>query len=144
MNRLQKMAWYQLIVIAAVLALTGIVVAVLAWRYGMSQARGGLGTLGLLGLLGFSRHLFRKKTGEVDLDERDLLIQKRALATAYTVFWVAWVLGSMIAWGIIGPENSVSVNILPLTVGIGGIIVVSVQSIAILVQYGWGTKGDQL
>ena len=140
MNRLQKMAWYQLIVIAAVLALTGIVVAVLTCKYGATKARCGLGMLGFLGLMGFSPLLFRRKSDKIDWDERDLLILRRATAIAYSVFWVAWVFGSLITWGIIGAGNCVTVDILPLTVVIGGLTVASVQSVAILVQYGWGGR----
>jgi hypothetical protein len=140
MNRIQKIAWYQLIVIAVVLTLTGIIVAVLTCKYGMPKARSGLGLLGLLGLLGFSHHLFRKKTDKIDLDERDLLIQRKATVIAYSGFWIVWVFGSMIAWGIIGPGNYVNVEILPLTVLAGGLIVVSVQSVAILIQYGRGGR----
>jgi len=143
MNRLQKMAWYNLILIIAVLTLTGTVVAVLAHKYGVLHARDGLCMLGLLGFLGLSSHLFRKKHGKTDLDERDQFIQKRATLIAYTVFWVVWILGSMTAWLIIGPGNSVPVVVLPLIVLVGGLIVTSVQSVAILIQYGWKEKNNE-
>ena len=144
MNRLQKMAWYNLIVVASVLMITAGVIVVLSWKFGWPRARAGLGFMGLFGLCGLSAVLFRRKKGEVDFDERDNLIQQRALLAAYTTFWLLWVLGSMAVWAIIGPKGSTSVNALPIFVLVGGILTTLIQSIAILVQYGWGTKEEKL
>lgn len=122
---------------------TGIVFAVLGYKYDLSRARAGLGMLGLLGLLGLPQLLFRKKTNQVDMDERDLFISRKSSIIAYSVFWVSWVLGSMAAWAVIGPSNYVPITVLPLTVLIGGIIFWVVQSIAILAQYGFKEKNHE-
>jgi len=124
MNRLQKMAWYNLIVVATVLLVTVGVIAVLSWKFGWQKARSGLGVMGLFGLCGLSAVLFRRKKSKVDFDERDKLIQQRALLAAYTTFWPLWVLGSMVVWAIIGPKGSISVNVLPIFVLVGGILVI--------------------
>ena len=64
MNRWQKIAWYNLIIIFVSFSLTAAVVGILALKYGMPKALGGLGALGTLGLLGLSPVLFREKKGE--------------------------------------------------------------------------------
>jgi hypothetical protein len=146
MNRWQKMAWYQIIVIIAVLTLTGTVVGSLTFLHGMPSARSGLGLLGLLGLLGMGRFFFPSKSGQISADERDLLIQKRSLLASYTVFWLLFVGGCMIPWfivKIVEHKNYIPVDVLPIIVICGGIIVCMVQSVMILVQYGLGGKGNE-
>jgi hypothetical protein len=140
MNKLQKMAWYQLTVIVVTLSATAAAVAILNYKHGMPTAKSGLGVLGFLGLLGLSNIIFRPRKNKVEFDERDVLIQKRSTTLAYSVFWVIFVLGSMIAWSIIGSESRISVNVLPLMVISAAILVVTIQSVAILVQYGWKVK----
>jgi len=140
MNKLQKMAWCQLAIIVVTLSATTTTIAILNYKYGMPAARSGLGILGFLGLLGLTEIIFRPKREKNEFDERDALIQKRSTLLAYSAFWVIFVLGSMTAWGIIGPEGHISVNVLPLMVGSAGILVISVRSVAILVQYGRGGK----
>ena len=137
MNRLQKIAWYKIIVIAVAGILTICTVAALNHSYGASHARGGLGCLGLLGFLGLADRLFRKSSNKTDFDERDLSIQRKATVIAYSVFWVLWVVGSMMLWVIKKPGGSITVEVLPLMVLAGMIIVTLVQSVAILIQYGW-------
>ena len=95
MNRLQKMAWYNLIVVASVLMITAGVIVVLSWKFGWPRARAGLGFMGLFGLCGLSAVLFRRKKGEVDFDERESKF-------VGINFWLLWVLGRMAVWAIIG------------------------------------------
>jgi hypothetical protein len=141
MNRMQKIAWYKIIVIAVVGILTTFAVATLNHTYGASHARGGLGCLGLLGFLGLADRLFSKSRNKIDFDERDLLIQRKATVFAYSMFWVLWVVGSMMIWVIKKPGGSITVEVLPLMVLAGGIIVTLVQSVSTLIQYGW--KGEK-
>ena len=143
MNRVQKIAWYNLIVIFTVIIIVSVVFAVFYHIYGLPYARGSLGMLGLFGLLGLSAILFRAKPGKVDFDERDLLIQRKSTAIAYSVFWILWIAGSMITWAIKGAENQISVNILPIMVMLGGLTVILVQSIAILSQYDQKEKNNE-
>jgi hypothetical protein len=143
MNKLQKMAWYQLTVLIVTLSVTAAAVAILNYKHGMPTAKSGLGFLGFLGLLGLSNIIFRPKKDKVEFDERDVSIQKMSTMLAYSAFWVIFVLGSMIAWGIIGTGNLIPVDVLPLMVLSAAILVTTVQSVAILVQYGWGGKGEK-
>ncbi len=136
MNRLQKIASYNLIVIAIVLIIVVLVVGLIYHSKGSQEARGAIGLAGLLGLVGLSGVLFRKKRGETDFDERDQLILRKSTAVAYSVFWVAWIAASMTIWAVLRRRGTVRVDILPIMVLIGGLVVVTVQSVAILVQYG--------
>jgi hypothetical protein len=125
------------------LALTGVVVALLAFTVGMPRARAGLGLLGFLGLLGLSPILFRAKPSEVPFDERDRLINYRAVLAAYSIFWPIITAACMIPWFIIGFSGSVPVWYLPLLLGGIGITLTLVHSVAILAQYGWRDKGEK-
>ena len=143
MNRAQKIARFNLIVIAASCVLSGVAVGISAIFVGMPKALGGLGLMGICGLMGLSPFLFRKKQGQVSFDERDELIQKKAMLIAYTTFWISFVSACMIPWFIIGPSGSISVNALPFIVLGGFIILMLVQSVAILIQYGRRDKGEK-
>jgi len=142
MNSAQKFAWSNLIIIAATLTLTEITVAVLAWKHGIPQAFDGLGLMGLLGLLGISSAVFRKKQRQdgINFDERDRLIYERSLTAAYSVFWPFFVAACMLPWLVFRSSGSVPVYVLLMILGGGGVVVIVVQSLAILVQYGWGGK----
>lgn len=143
MNRLQKIAWYNLTVIVASLAISGAAIGILTIMFGMPKALGGLGFLGIAALSGLSPILFREKRSQVNFDERDLLIHKRAILIAYSVFWVFFTAACMIPWWILKTGASIPVVVLPLVLAGGFIIVQLVQSVAILVQYGWrGRKNE--
>jgi hypothetical protein len=143
MNRMQKMAWYKIIVIVATGIVTTCTVATLNYTCSASQARAGLGCLGLLGFLGLADRIFRKSTDKIDFDERDLLIQRKATVVAYSVFWVFWIASSMAIWAIKKPGGSITVEVLPLMVLAGGVVVTLMHSVAILVQYGWKEKSNE-
>jgi uncharacterized membrane protein len=113
MNRAQKMALYNLIVILASLTITAVAVGILAIVYGMPKALGGLGFSGIAALIGLSPILFRKKRGEVSFDERDLLISNRASLVAYSVFWVLFAAACMVPWFVLGRGAKIRVVMLP-------------------------------
>jgi hypothetical protein len=141
MNRAQKIALYNLIVIIASLTFTGAAVGILAIVLGMPRALGGLGFLGIAGLIGLSPVLFRKKRGQLGFDERDLLIYNRASLVAYSVFWVFFSVACIIPWLVLRPGAKIRVVVLPCMLAGGFVIVQLIQSIAILIQYGWAGKG---
>ena len=143
MNRAQKIALYNLIVIIASLTTTGAAVGILAIVLGMPAALGGLGFLGILGLIGLSPILFFKKQGQLGFDERDLLIYNRASLVAYSVFWVLFTAACMIPWLILHTGATIPAVALPMMLGVGFFVVQLVQSVAILVQYAWGGKDGE-
>jgi len=140
MNRAQKIARYNLIIIVASLAIGSVAIGILAILRGMPKALGGLWFLGICGLIGLSPILFRKKRGEVSFDERDQLIHKRATLVAYSVFWVFFAAACMIPWWILETGARIRVVVLPVMFAAGFVIVNLVRSVAILVQYRWGAK----
>ena len=144
MNRAQKIALYNLIVIMASLTFTGAAVGILAIVQGIPKALGGLGFLGILGLIGLPPILFFKKRGQLGFDERDLLIYNRASLVAYSLFWVFFTATCMVPWLVLERGARVPVVVLPCMLAGGFVIVQLIQSIAILIQYGWRNKGEKL
>jgi len=142
MNRYQKIAWFNLIVIAATIILTSTAIAVEFRLRGYSTI--GVFFPGILALLKFTPFLFRKpeSPGGVIHDERDERVRTKAAAYAWTTFW--WVLlGSCFClWFLLGPQNSVPTIALPLIAFGGGIVHKIVTSVAILVQYGQGGQDE--
>jgi hypothetical protein len=144
MNRAQKMARFNLIVILTALILSAIAVSVLYLVVGlpMRRAAGGFGFIGICGLMGLSPLLYKKGSGKVSFDERDLLIQRNASLGAYSIFWVLFVLAAMVPFFVLGPKGMVSVKYLAAMVFGGMIIVVLVQSVITLGAYGWTEKRE--
>ena len=145
MNRWQKMAWFTLIMMGLAVGLSLVAVSVAYFGFGLPirRAVGGFGFMGIMGFLGLSPILFKKEKGKVELDERDLLIKKKASLAAYTAFWVLFVAAAMIPWFIIGPNGAITVNYLPWMVIGGMFVVMFVQAIVILKEYGWRGRGEK-
>ena len=145
MNRAQKIARFNLIVILIALSLSTIAVSVLYFVVGlpMRRALSGLGFIGISGIMGLSPFLYKKKGDKVGFDERDLMIMRNASLGAYSIFWFLFVLAAMIPFSVLGPEGMVSVKYLTAMVFGGMIIVVLVQSVITLVAYGWTGKGGK-
>jgi hypothetical protein len=144
MNRAQKIARFNLIVILIALILSIIAVSVLYFVFGlpMRRAVGGFGFMGICGLMGLSPVLYKKEGNKVSFDERDLMIQRKASLGAYSIFWFLFVLSAMIPFFVLGPKGMVSVKYLAAMVFGGGIIVGLVQSIITLGAYCWSGKGE--
>jgi len=142
MNRAQKIAWFNLIVLLTALGLSTIAIGVFYFIVGlpMRGALGGFGFIGVVGLTGLSPILFRKEKKQASFDERDLLIAKKASLVAYSIFWVLFVAAAMIPWFIIGPKGAITVNYLPWMVFGGMVVVMLVQSVVTLDEYGWRNK----
>jgi len=142
MNRAQKIARFNLIVILTALILSVTAIGVIYFAIGLpiQRAFGGFGFMGITGLMGLSPLLYKKERDKVSLDERDQLINYRAVLVAYSVFWLVFTAACMIPWWIIGPSGSISVNVLPIMLFGIGITLMLVHSLVILVQYGWGAK----
>ncbi|MHC4546600.1 MAG: hypothetical protein ACYSYL_19145 [Planctomycetota bacterium] len=145
MNRAQKIARFNLIVILIALSLSAIAVSVFYFVVDLPirRAFGGFGFMGITGLMGLSPLLYKKERDKVSFDERDELINYRAVLAAYSVFWLVFTAACMIPWSIIGPSGSISVNVLPIMLFGIGITLALVYSLVILVQYGWTGKGEK-
>jgi hypothetical protein len=132
MSASQKLAWFNLIVVAASL----IAVSALTPVMGLKAAQGGFG---ILGLLGFGPLFYRKKPGVVVGDERDALINARSWLIAYAAFWLVFVAVCVAATPFyFGSTGAVPVVLVQVSVWYGLVIVVGVASLATLIQYRWG------
>jgi hypothetical protein len=140
MNRWQKIAWFNLAVILMCLLFSGMAIAVLAFVVALPlrAALGGLGFMGIIGFTGLSPFLFRKAKGQVEFDERDQHFCMRAWFLGYCASYLFFVIVCMTTWFIHGPKGTISVNVLPLTVLGGLMVLILVHSLAILGQYGRG------
>ncbi|MBA7631568.1 hypothetical protein ES703_39100 [subsurface metagenome] len=135
MNSAQKFAWSNLIIIGLTLTLSGTMTLLLTPQHGIPL-------IGLLGIVGISSAVFRKRRrrGGINFDERDRLIYERSLTAAHSVFWPFFVAACMLPWLVFRSSGSVPVYLLPMILGGGGVVAIVVQSLAILIQYGWRNK----
>lgn len=147
MNRLQKMAWFNLAALAVLLTFSGVflVYAVVMDGAGnITEHLPGLSSLWLVVILVVmvltEWWAKRQRPGQVEFDERDRIIQIKALhlgilALFGVVLWMWWL--------IVPSESRVSFWI-PVLLGSAAMTGNLVYSIAILVQYGWRDKGEIL
>jgi hypothetical protein len=135
-SAMQKAAWFNLAIIALVL------VALLSLLPFLGK--GALGAFGFLGLIGFEPLFFRKRPGQVLIDERDVLIQRRSWVLAYALFWVVLVLAAVLVAPLVyGQDGAAPVWILQISVFGGFMLVKALASVAILIQYAGGpTDGE--
>jgi len=136
MSAMQKLAWFNL----AVIALTLVAVLSLLPFLG----KGVLGGFGFIGLMGFGPLFFRQRPGQVLIDERDTLIQRRSWILAYALFWVVFVLATVLLSPLVyGEEGAVPVWVVQYSVVCGFMLVYALASIATLVQYAGRSKGAE-
>jgi hypothetical protein len=127
MSMMQKLAWFQL----AVIALALVVVLALLPFLGSGALLGFM----LLWLMWFGPFVFRKKPDEAAANERDGAIERRSWVLAYTLYWVVFLLVATILPPLIyGPQGAVPVWIVQVGVLSGFMIVYALASVAILVQ----------
>ena len=143
MNKAQKMAWLFVITISVAVLLAGGAVGILYVKVGMPKALAGLGFLGIAGLGGLEPLIFKKDKGKVTFDERDRVINLRSALAGFGAAYMVVGLGCMIPFFVLGPKANVSVTWLPMIFMGAGISHFFVHSVAILVQYGRGDKGEK-
>ena len=145
MNRAQKIAFFTLVMLALALVLSLIAVGVAYFGFGLPlrRAAGGFGFIGVMGFSALAPLFFRKDKQEVQLDERDLLIKRKAMLAAYCGFWPLFVLAAMVPFFVHGPDGTVSVKYLCWMVFGGMFVVMLVQAIVTLEEYGWRNKDNE-
>lgn len=128
MTATQKWAWFNLSIVGLTLMVTTSLIPVFG--------KGALGGLGLQGLLGFSAVFFRRPKATILMDERDTLIQLRAWTVAYSLFWIVLVVSAVFGSAMLyGQDGSIPVWIVQVGVAVAFMLVLSIASIALLVQY---------
>ena len=133
MNRLQKMARFNLIALAVILALGVAFIALAVVNTGTDIAKNLPGPMNmwllatLVVMVSSECWAKRERPGRVEFDERDRIIQIKALhcgilALLGVFLWMTW---------------------LPVLLGTAAMAGNLVYSAAILIQYGRGGKGDK-
>ena len=146
MNKTQKGAWFSLAAGLTCIASFGYIFVqffVLRKQPGLTGVWPLLVAYGVL--LGVPIIFLRKKQSprEVDKDERDGLIEKRAVIAAFVSIWILLFAATIIPRFIVGLDGSIPVwSLAFINVGIL-LIVLFVYSIAVLVQYGKGGKSNE-
>jgi hypothetical protein len=145
MNRIQKIAWFTLVMqgLALVLSLASVGVFYFGFGWPLRRAAAGFGFIGIMGLAGLAPLIFKKDKDDIKLDERDLLIKRKAMLAAYWSFLPLFVLAAMAPLYVLGPNGKVSVLYLCWMVFGGMFYVTMIQAIATLQEYGWGGKGEE-
>lgn len=145
MTSQKEEAWIGLFLGVPILVIPSVVAVFIAYDKGLSFApllmfTGTVIWGGLLWLLPYIQRKCHKDKKKVFFDERDQLIHKRAVIVSYVVLWIYFVAACVITWYIVGPNGSISVNVMPLTL-VGGLVLFTfVQGLASLIQYGRGSK----
>ena len=85
----------------------------------------------------------KQSPAEVNFDERDNLIKKRAVLVSFVSVWILLAAESVIPQIVVGDVGSIPVSMIPIINVSIFIIVMLVYSVAILVQYGWSVKGEK-
>jgi len=139
MNRTQKSAWFGLTMSMLLLVLIAVHALVVKRP---SQFSNLLWLLPIFGLVALPIISLRRKhsQGEVDIDERDSCISKKALIAAFSSTCGLLVAACMIPAFIVGPTGSIPVCLLPALLYSLFLVFILGYSVAILVQYGWGGK----
>jgi len=134
MNRMQKVACFNLIVVvlAAGLSITTICVRYFVFGQAMQAAWEGIAFMAIASLTGISPFLFKTKNGKVDFDERDKDIQRKAYRIGYAVFWVLFVSATVLPVFMIGLNGMIPVRYLTGMVFGAFFVVVAVRAIVML------------
>ena len=89
--------------------------------------------------------LYRKKqrSAEVESDERDDLLKKRAVLICFISVWFLLITSYAVLWHIVGVDGSIPICILPLIFLGVFFAAMLVYNVAVLVQYNWRKKGNE-
>ena len=98
---------------------------------------------GFMGLSAFLLYRKKQSSAEVESDERDNLIKKRAVLVCFISVWILLIASYAILWYIVGLDGSIPLCILPLIYLGVFFAAMLVYNLAVLVQYGWGGKDGE-
>ena len=138
MNKAQKIAWFNLVITAVLVILHASAFGIIALTGTLPRIVNSAGFFVVCGLIAVSALVFRRKqhSREVDFDERDKAIGKRALVISYFLLWGLLVAGCAICPAVIGLDGAIPAYLLPLAVYTIFIVTMFTHSLTILVQYG--------
>ncbi|MBN2593769.1 MAG: hypothetical protein JXA81_09700 [Sedimentisphaerales bacterium] len=147
MNRTQKGAWFTLAVAILLLVFGAIIYAAMFAPGNMTAGTGLVKVWGwfiLVFLAGGAALIhFKRKPSNVDFDERDNAVKKNAVLVAFIGLLILLFAGGIIPSFVAGDEGSIPTCLLPI-INLGVFLVVMlIYSVAVLVQYCLGAKGEK-
>lgn len=146
MNRVQKIACFNLFVTAlsAVASLGAVIL--LTRLVGMPKAWAGMALMGLMVLMAFGPLIFRnqKEQDSVPFDERDVLIYKRAESAAFIATYAFFVTFCSVTLNSVGMNGQVPGYMLLILLAGGFVVLTLAKALALIIQYGWGGEGEKL
>jgi len=84
----------------------------------------------------------KRKPSSVDFDERDNAVKKNAVLVAFVGLWIVLFVADIAPSFVAGDEGPIPVCLLPIINLVVFLIIMLVYSIAVVVQYGRGPKGE--
>ena len=141
MNRVLKYAWYQLIVMLTAMLYAGVLVWIMA-TYWRGKEVSAVIILGPFALIHLYKVFFPLKAGEIEFDERDVMIKTGATQLSFAVFWYVFALSCLIPILVIG-NGSIHVMYLGGLLLVAAVLFRMTWSIAVIFQYGRGGKDGQ-
>ena len=140
MNKTQRMAWYSLAIFSFSIVLAGYNFYCEFVMENLPESFFGRhwSVIVFFAIFIPAMILLRKKQSpvEVDSDERDILIRKKALVVSFTSVWILFIISILILFFAFGSDGRIAVWIFPLVILEVFFIAMIIYSIAILVQYG--------
>ena len=143
MNKLQKIALLNLSVATAGLVLQ--LIRFLINDFFITRLIASSVTLILCSFL-VASYIFRAKVtkqGGLHYDERDSYIHKRAALAGFIAFCFVLFSEVMISLSIVGFGGSIPIGWILGIFLLAGLSVIFTESVAILIQYGWGDKNGE-
>jgi hypothetical protein len=143
MNRMQKIAVFNLVVVGITTLLMAGAVAILYYRLGWPKAARGLLFIFVAAIAAWVAPLiFKKDPGAVAFDERDKLICRTAKLSGFAASYLWFCLiGSIFAF-LLEPALFKTLG-LPIMIFGGALVVFAVHSITLLILYGRGGKNNE-
>jgi hypothetical protein len=144
MNKTQKGAWLNLVGTLLVLASAVFLTIQIAVKHKLPERVWIFAPVFILAtVLGIVFVKRKQSPREPESDERDKLIQYRAVLAAFVSVWLLLAAECVIPKYIIGIDGSLPIWLLPIINVCILYIVLLVYSIAVLVQYGRGVRGEK-
>jgi hypothetical protein len=147
MNRFQKLAWFQLGVVGIVTVASIILMALFVRKYEYEFLEAwwiGSGyPTPLLVLTVLAPVFIRKKKRQIDFDERDLMIDRRAMVIAFGTTYVFFIGVCFTTWVAAGFDKPIPAYWLVRIVLGGWVTSVVAHALTTIICYGWGGKGEK-
>lgn len=144
MNRWQKIAWFNLIVVIAGFVLSFVAAATLpAQQRFKPPNRLTIVIVVTLAAVAAAKLVFRKKANQVDIDERDRQISRAVATPTYIGCAVGATVAAMTCLYAVGPMGTVTPMVAPIIPLVGVGVAIVIESVATLVLYGRGGKENE-